>query len=129
MLHMKGTDDFFILDGKSWPVREIESAKVRMEEARWRGKTEPFVHQILSSGTAIPAFALFEPKGYVGIRIEMKDGTVLADYVSEKPVFYNTDGYHRDRKLAESIRDRLLANRDIKLRRDQQTAFKDPGTD
>lgn len=44
-----------------------------------------------------------EPMMYVGIKLTLKDGTVLPIYVSKKKVLLNSDMYLSDLKEAKSI--------------------------
>lgn len=44
-----------------------------------------------------------EPMMYVGIKLTLKDGTVLPIYVSNKKVLLNSDMYLSDLKEAKSI--------------------------
>lgn len=106
-------DTFSITNGTegSWPWRDIADCEVLNEEARFRGKTEPFSHRVYGGGTAMPLFAFGDPGLYVGLQITLKDGQKLAAFVSEKPVHHNTDPYFRDRKEAEKYAASLLASR------------------
>lgn len=44
-----------------------------------------------------------EPMMYVGIKLTLKDGTVLPIYVSKEKVLFNSDMYLSDLKEAKSI--------------------------
>ena len=44
-----------------------------------------------------------EPMMYVGIKVTLKDDTVLPIYVSNEKVLFNSDKYLSDLKVAESI--------------------------
>ena len=44
-----------------------------------------------------------EPMMYVGIKVTLKDGSVIPLYVSKEKVLFNSDSYLKDVKLAESI--------------------------
>ena len=79
----------------------MKKCSILNEEAKYRGKTKPFFHQILG-GTAF--FTIMgEPSFYVGLRIITKSDETLAIYVSTKPVYFNTDAYFADRAEAEKI--------------------------
>ena len=95
---MKAKDDVFYLDGQPYSIADVR-----------KGKSAPFVHQIAGGGTSTTAYALFEPKGYVGLRIQWND-QILADYVSENPVYHNTDAYRKDCEKARDIQRKLLKN-------------------
>ncbi len=62
-------DTFSITNGTegSWPWRDIADCEVLNEEARFRGKTEPFSHRVYGGGTAMPLFAFGDPGLYVGL--------------------------------------------------------------
>lgn len=106
---MKAKDDVFYLDGQPYSIADVWKVDVLFEDAKWKGKTAPFVHQIAGGGTSTTAYALFEPKGYVGLRIQWND-QILADYVSENPVYHNTDAYRKDCEKARDIQRKLLKN-------------------
>ena len=94
---------FEIKDGTvgNYPFADVKKCSILNEEAKYRGKTAPFFHQILG-GTAF--FTIMgEPSFYVGLRIITKSDETLAIYVSKKPVYFNTDAYFADRTEAEKI--------------------------
>ena len=44
-----------------------------------------------------------EPMMYVGIKLTLRDGSVIPIYVSNEKVLFNSDKYLSDLKVAESI--------------------------
>lgn len=100
----KQTKQFTIYNGTTgvYDYREIVKCSVLNEDAKFRGKSEPFQHQVLGGVTFVSM--LGEPSLYVGLKITMKDGKVLAIYVSEEKTQVNTDLYHKDHDKADSIK-------------------------
>ncbi|MCF0105462.1 MAG: hypothetical protein HUJ53_01730 [Holdemanella sp.] len=92
---------FEILDGTKgiYNICDILSLDILNEKASKRGKQEPFV-ALMGVG---PTGVLQDPYLYVGIRIRMKDNTMLAVYISEKKTQVGTDQYTSDRKEAKEI--------------------------
>ena len=80
---------------------DILKCSIQNEDANFKGKTKPFTHTILGQ-TPFMAGAI-EPMMYVGIKLTLKDGTVLPIYVSNEKVLFNSDKYLSDLKVAESI--------------------------
>ena len=68
-----------------------------------KGKGVPFT-AILPSGP-LPAGILQDPYLFVGVKVVLKDGTVLAIYISKEKTMVNTDQYIQDRKVAEKIKE------------------------
>ena len=66
-----------------------------------KGRKKPFTHTILGQITFMAG--AIEPMMYVGIKLTLKDGTVLPIYVSKKKVLLNSDMYLSDLKEAKSI--------------------------
>ena len=93
----------FTLDGTVYNMEDIRHIRIMNEDAKYRGKSRPFSHQVLGGVTMVLPIGN-EPSFYVGLRLEMKDGSDLHYYVSEKPVRNNTDGHHADRKKAEQLK-------------------------
>ncbi|MGM9913143.1 hypothetical protein [Floccifex sp.] len=96
-------DSFEILDGTlgTYKISDIKKCSVLNEEAKFRGKTEPFLHQVLGG---VSFFAFGENLMYVGLKLVTKDNNKLAVYISKKPVSFNTDTFLRDKKEAETIK-------------------------
>ena len=102
---------FEILDGTkgSYNISDIKECDVLNEHANFRGETKPFLHQIVEGSTVI---GLFQPKMYVGLKIEMKDDTILGVYVSLDPVLMQTDQQRKDHKEARKIKKLLDKTRE-----------------
>lgn len=85
-----------------YPYTEIIECKILNELAKYKGKEEPFTH-ILYGGRV--QGRCFNEKGfYVGLKVTLKDGTVLAIYTSTKPVYAGNDFQRHDYKEAETIK-------------------------
>lgn len=100
----KNDKTFTILNGSTgtYSYTEIVKCSVLNEDSKFRGKTDPFEHQVLG-GTAFLSM-LGEPSLYVGLKLTMKDNTVLGVYISKEKTFVNSDVYNKDREEAESIK-------------------------
>lgn len=94
-------DEYLEVDGKRCLYSDILKCSIQNEDANFKGKTKPFTHTILGQ-TPFMAGAI-EPMMYVGIKLTLKDGTVLPIYVSKKKVLLNSDMYLSDLKEAKSI--------------------------
>ena len=93
------------MDGNNYLYSDILKCSIQNEDVHFKGKTKPFSHTILG-GTTFMAGAI-EPMIYVGIKIILKDGTVLPIYISKEKVIYNSDGYLRDVKEAKELLKKL----------------------
>lgn len=100
----KSDKTFTILNGSTgtYLYTEIVKCSVLNEDSKFRGKTDPFEHQVLG-GTAFLSM-LGEPSLYVGLKLTMRDNTVLGVYISKEKTFVNSDVYNKDREEAESIK-------------------------
>lgn len=100
----KNDKTFTILNGSTgtYSYTEIVKCSVLNEDSKFRGKTDPFEHQVLG-GTAFLSM-LGEPSLYVGLKLTMRDNTVLGVYISKEKTFVNSDVYNKDREEAESIK-------------------------
>lgn len=98
---VKFKDEYLEVDGKRCLYSDILKCSIQNEDANFKGKTKPFTHTILG-GTTFMAGAI-EPMMYVGIKVTLKDGTVLSIYVSKEKVLFNSDKYLSDEKEAELI--------------------------
>lgn len=98
---------FTILNGTegTYSYSDIDRCSVQCEDSKYRGKTTPFKHVVLSGVTMV--ILTFEPSIYVGVKITMKDGDILGVYVSKEKTRMNTDLYHKDKEEADKIK-RLL---------------------
>lgn len=81
---------------------EIEKVSVLNEDAKFRGKSVPFSHQVLGGTTFYTFFG--GPGMYVGLKIVLKDKTVKAAYISDRVTGINTDIYREDVEEAEKIK-------------------------
>ena len=80
---------FEILTGTQgkYSYDDVIRVSVLNEKAKYKGKGIPFKNPYL----------------YVGVKIVLKDETVLAIYVSKEKTMVNTDQYIQDRKIAKKI--------------------------
>ncbi len=99
---------FKILDGTSgeYQLADIKECKILNEDHTFRGKSEPFVHQVLGKANLMSIFG--EPAAYVGLKLVMQDSQVLAIYVSPKAVMFQCDAYNADFKEAQTIKKALI---------------------
>lgn len=81
---------------------EIEKVSVLNEDAKFRGKSVPFSHQVLGGTTFYTFFG--GPGMYVGLKIVLKDKSVKAAYISDRVTGINTDIYREDVEEAEKIK-------------------------
>ena len=72
--------------GASCLYEEIQKCSIQNEDANFKGKTKPFTHTM-----------------YVGIKVVLKDNSVLPIYVSKEKVLFNSDKYLNDVKEANAI--------------------------
>lgn len=98
---VKFKDEYLEVDGKRCLYSDILKCSIQNEDAHFKGKTKPFTHTILG-GTTFMAGAI-EPMMYVGIKLTLRDGSVIPLYVSKEKVLFNSDMYLSDEKEAESI--------------------------
>ena len=71
---------------------DVARVSVLNEKAKYKGK-----------GIPLPSGLFQNPYLYVGVKIVLKDETVLAIYVSKEKTMVNTDQYIQDRKIAKKI--------------------------
>lgn len=100
-----------VLIGTEGIIKYDDIAKVSIlnEDAKFKGKTEPFAHQVLGGTTFYTFFG--GPGLCVGLKIVLKDKSVRAAYISERVTGVNTDIYREDVAEAEKIKS--LINRRI----------------
>ena len=98
---VKFKDEYLEVDGKRYLYSDILKCSIQNEDANFKGKTKPFTHTILG-GTTFMAGAV-EPMMYVGIKLTLRDGSVIPLYVSKEKVLFNSEMYLSDEKEAESI--------------------------
>lgn len=98
---------YTILDGTkgTYAYQDVARVSILNEKAKYKGKGVPFC-AVLPSGP-LPSGILSNPYLYVGVKIVLKDGSVLAIYVSKEKTMVNTDAYIRDWKNAEKIEKKL----------------------
>lgn len=95
MIILKGTKG-------TYDYRKIKKCSVLNEEAKYRGKTIPFLHQVLGGVTFYSYIG--EPALYVGLKLVMEDNTILGIYVSDTKTVVNSDIYRNERKIAFEIK-------------------------
>ena len=81
---------------------DIRKSSIIYEDARFKGKSEPFTHKILIA--PFQPINMLEGKIYVGLRLDMKDGTQKYLYLSEKPCVSHSSLFKKDCEVAEEIR-------------------------
>ncbi len=93
----------FAIESGTYSYCDVARVSVLNEKAKYKGKGVPFM-AILPSGP-LPAGILQDPYLFVGVKVVLKDGTVLAIYISKEKTMVNTDQYIQDRKVAEKIKE------------------------
>lgn len=94
-----------IMGGASCLYDEIQKCSIQNEDANFKGKTKPFTHTILGGATFMAGAV--EPMMYVGIKVVLKDNSVLPIYVSKEKVLFNSDKYLNDVKEAKCYIERI----------------------
>lgn len=84
---------------------DVTRVSVLNEKAKYKGKDVPFTAVL--PGGPLPSGLLQDPYLYVGVKIVLKDETVLAIYVSKEKTMVNTDQYIQDRKIAKKIEEMI----------------------
>ncbi|RGS29438.1 hypothetical protein DWY01_09425 [Eubacterium sp. AF22-8LB] len=93
----------FTIESGTYSYCDVARVSVLNEKAKYKGKGVPFT-AILPSGP-LPAGILQDPYLFVGVKVVLKDETVLAIYISKEKTMVNTDQYIQDRKVAEKIKE------------------------
>ena len=93
----------FTIPSGTYSYSDVVRVSVLNEKAKHKGKGVPF-KAILPSGP-LPSGILQDPYLFVGVKVVLKDGTILAIYVSKEKTMVNTNQYIQDRKVAEKIRE------------------------
>lgn len=96
-------NSFTILNGTlgTYNLKDIVKIEIVDENSKYKGKGEPFKY---STSKKSP----FNGKSFfVGLKITMKDGNVLALYISKKEVKLSSDAYLKDKEEAETIKSLL----------------------
>ena len=91
----------FTIPSGRYSYSDVVRVSVLNEKAKYKGKGVPFT-AILPSGP-LPSGILQDPYLFVGVKVVLKDETVLAIYVSKEKVLLNSDMYLSDLKEAKSI--------------------------
>ena len=78
-----------IIGGASCLYDEIQKWSIQNEDANFKGKTKPFTHTILGGATFMAGAV--EPMMYVGIKVVLKDNSVLPIYAVSAPAAILTD--------------------------------------
>ena len=91
----------FTIQSDTYSYSDVVRVSVLNEKAK--GKGIPFT-AILPSGP-LPFGILQDPYLFVGVKVVLKDETVLAIYISKEKTMVNTDQYIQDRKVAEKIKE------------------------
>ena len=96
-----------ILIGSEGYINYNDIARVSLlnEDAKYKGKGQPFVHQVLGGTTFYTLFG--EPSFYVGLKIVLKDETIKAAYISNRATRINTDIYKEDVKEGNLIKNKI----------------------
>ena len=93
----------FTIESSTYSYCDVARVSVLNEKAKYKGKGVLFT-AILPSGP-LPAGILQDPYLFVGVKVVLKDETVLAIYISKEKTMVNTDQYIQDRKVAEKIKE------------------------
>ena len=98
---------FIIISGTkgTYSYKNIKKCEILNEKARYKGKEEPFTHQVVTGVDWLVQANILEQPFYVGLRLTMKDGTHLAIYTSKQPTRTQTDFHIRDVKEAKKIKE------------------------
>lgn len=101
---------FTILNGTigTYPLDEVLKCEVLNEKASLKGKQEPFVAIMPARG--LPTGVLSSPYLYVGVKIKMKDKTIIALYISDEKTQVGAEQYAKDREEANRIKDFIDTN-------------------
>lgn len=91
----------FTIPSGTYSYSDVVRISVLNEKAK--GKGIPFT-AILPSGP-LPFGILQDPYLFVGVKVVLKDGTILAIYTSKEKIMVNTNQYIHDRKVAEKIKE------------------------
>lgn len=81
---------------------DVIRVSVLNEKAKYKGKGIPFTAVL--PGGPLPSGLLQDPYLYVGVKIVIKNETVLAIYVSKEKTMVNTDHRKIAKKIEEMIK-------------------------
>lgn len=92
-----------ILSGSEgvYSYKDIVRCAVLNEKAKYKGKSEPFT-ALIPNGMGFTGFFI-DYFLFVGIKVVMNDGKVLAIYISKQKTQVGTDQYIKERKEANEI--------------------------
>lgn len=93
----------FTIPPDTYSYSDVVRVSVLNEKAKYKEKGIPFT-AILPSGP-LPSGILQDPYLFVGVKVVLKDETILAIYVSKEKTMVNTNQYIKDRKVAEMIKE------------------------
>lgn len=93
----------FTIPSDTYSYSDVVHFCVLNEKAKYKGKGVPFT-AILPSGP-LPFGILQNPYLFVGVKVVLKDETILALYVSKEKTMVNTNQYIKDRMDAEKIKE------------------------
>ncbi|MBS6258409.1 MAG: hypothetical protein KH442_06125 [Holdemanella biformis] len=91
----------FTIPSDTYSYSDVVRVSVLNEKAKYKEKSVP-ITAILPSGP-LPSGILQNPYLFVGVKVVLKDETVLAIYVSKEKVLFNSDMYLSDLKEAKLI--------------------------
>ena len=91
----------FTIPPDTYSYSDVVRVSVLNEKAKYKEKGIPFT-AILPSGP-LPSGIQQNPYLFIGVKIVLKDETVLAIYVSKKKALLNSDMYLSDLKETKSI--------------------------
>ena len=84
----------FTIPSDTYSYRDVVRVSVLNEKAKYKGKGVPF-KAILPSGP-LPSGILQNPYLFVGVKVVLKDETILTIYVLKEKVLFNSDMYLSD---------------------------------
>lgn len=93
----------FTIPSDTYSYNDVVRFCVLNEKAKYKGKGVPFT-AILPSGP-LPFGILQNPYLFVGVKVVLKDETILALYVSKEKMMVDTNQYIKDRMDAEKIKE------------------------
>ena len=98
-----------ILNGTkgTYDYRQIKKCEILNEAANHKGKEEPFKHIIVAGVEWMTQANILERSFYVGLKITMKDNSVLGIYTCNQPTRVQTDihikGYNEAKQIKAFI--------------------------
>lgn len=100
----KANQTMTIINGTTgtYSLKAIKECAVVNEDAKYHGKEKPFA--ITVSTGPLPVGLFTERSFFVGLKVTLKDDTVLAIYTSKTATRNNTDLHKRDTQEAKRIK-------------------------